>query len=224
MPSLRFRWGYDPATGLLPRHQCQLACEQCIGRTQTGARCRRSTCAHLPYCPQHLKTALSLEIRDAPGRGKGLFVVAPRDPLHPQIVFGPNERTHGRGKWIASLEGLELTDGQLAARYGASLAPYSVRIRAGVVHDGACHRSVGQYANTAVQAGNPRRIARGACNARFSLRQYDMYGNRHARADVPWLEATRIIREGDEIVADYGDGYLNGQTFAELEPHQTIRR
>lgn len=231
MPPLRFRWGQDPAVRR-PLFECDLECEQCIGATRAGARCRRKTCLYLPYCAQHLKSELSLEVRPS-AYGLGLF--AARDPRNPgRVVFRP-------GDWIASLEGERMTKVELDGRYGPDedneIAPYAATAEHGFVHDGACRRAVGQYANTRVQALRPHLLHYGACNAEFHLRYTDMNGvNRHPR-QFSWIRATKVIREGDEIVAFYGGRrrtpsgrdvpdtatYLMGRTFADMQPHETRR-
>lgn len=229
MGKLRFRWGEDPDTGR-PLYECNLVCLQCAAHTVAGERCRRNTCMYLPYCQQHMKSRLNLEVRKS-AHGLGLF--AKRDPRNPgRVVFHANEL-------IAPLDGEPLTQQQLDARYGRELAPYGAAA-GGYLYDGACRRGVGQYANTAVRDNNPRLMDYDACNALLVDDHHDMSGFNRDPIWYSWIEAKRDIHEGEEIVAFYGNiprikragryrrvpneaGYLDGRTFADLPPHSTRR-
>ena len=56
---------------------CKLECCRCEGETKTGGRCRRRTKKQLPYCYEHARTMLHVDIRPStiPGAGKGLFAL-----------------------------------------------------------------------------------------------------------------------------------------------------
>ena len=92
------------------------------------------------------------------------------------------------------------TKAELDALYGDKTAAYAVSQSNGTVWDAAFRRGIGSFANTAPPA---------LCNAVMvdspgaitppCLVQY---------ATMPWIESTRPIAGGSEILVDYGAEYI----------------
>lgn len=158
--------------------ECPLQCQQCEGRTKNGSRCRKRVCIGVPLCWQHLRTERFLRIGASPIAGKGLFVFKPGS-VPDAIVFHQNDRiTHYDGERIGA---------EVHQRYpGDITAPYAL-----MTENAACKRGVGSLANHAPAGNGP-----GHANARYS--QYRGRGQ---------LRATRDIRNGEEVLVNYGPQY-----------------
>lgn len=175
--------------------RCQLQCVQCAQHKPNGQRCRGRTCIGTPYCWIHLlhRHHLRIKASNIPGAGKGLFVMS-KDHGQDDIVFR-------KDSVIIEYDGEKVTASELDRRYGeVRTAPYGLQ-EGDYVEDGACRRGVGTVANH----GHPRRLS----NARF-------YRSRQAPR-VFRLKATRHIRNGREVLVDYGDDY----TFEKDVSHST---
>lgn len=171
--------------------ECMLQCSRCTGTCADGTQCKRTVCIGLPLCWQHLKRDKHVRIQESliPGAGKGAFAA--------DTTRGPNEIVFKPGDKIVDYTGEVLTKDEIDARFGKFTAPYAFEVlkkrgnNPGKIIDAACSRGVGSNVNHAT--GN-------RTNARFSIWYRD--GQSHSS-----LKATKNIRNGDEILVNYGREY-----------------
>lgn len=158
-----------------------LACRQCRATCLDGSRCKRTSCKMLPYCAQHTKTLLGIRVApsDIEGAGLGLFAL----------------QEFPKGSLLAPLAGELIDTAELDRRYGRHTGPYAIIVGENT-WDAALQRTVGNFANTRIWKG--RSVKKGT-NAEIVANLND-----NAR---PWIEATRRIKAGDEILAWYGADY-----------------
>lgn len=170
-----------------------LQCAQCQATNQNGQQCKREVCLNRPYCPQHTRMLLGLEIRPSTiqGAGDGLFTLLniPADD------------------WIAPMLGQVISDELADARYGDYTGPYLNRVddaedETGAIlidalFDGALVRGIGNAANTVFATDGTSNEA--GCNCKIFANPND--GNR------PWLASTQAIAANSELFAYYGDDY-----------------
>lgn len=157
---------------------CKLECCRCAADTKTGGRCKRRTKKQLPYCYEHARSLLHVDIRPStiPGAGLGLFALQ---------EFKADDL-------IAPYKGELLTLAQMNERYhleDGGLAPYALQINANTFVDSACSRGTASFINT-----KPRHN-----NARFSV-----YSGRAGHPPSASVRATKRIAPGQEIFVDYG--------------------
>lgn len=154
---------------------CKLECCRCAADTKTGGRCRRRTKKQLPYCYEHARSLLHVDIRPStiPGAGLGLFAL----------------KEFKKDDLIAPYKGEIITKAQMDERYGDGLAKYALQINKNTYIDSACQRGTASFINT-----NPRKN-----NARFSV-----YSGRSGYPPGASVRATKTIPEGAEIFVDYG--------------------
>ena len=153
-------------------------------------RCSRKTCRestiYPPYCSRHTKEIIGVTVAPSriPNAGLGLFATR-------------NLKAHQK---IAPLFGEKVNRDELYRRYGPHTAPYAV-FTAGSLIDGACVRFVGQMSNTVVDMNG--HSVRSATNAVIVSDEKNR----------PWIQATRPIAAGQEILTFYGDSYrVEGDT------------
>lgn len=187
------------------RYDGKLKSVHCEATTKTGARCKRHSVIGTPYCREHLRKIRKVSIRQStiPNSGNGLFADEPgKLQSRGDIVFR-------RGDLITKYDGQKMTKAEVDERYGADDAvtgPYVVRVpiqgmrtvkrgkrrvqepyRVGWSYlDGATERGVGNLANMAMNRRD---------------------NNAELKKEDASLEATKDIRQGDEIFVDYGDDY-----------------
>jgi hypothetical protein len=185
---------YAPIHSTTPRFECilhKLKCEHII--ESTGHQCKRFQIIGAGLCWKHLETDRHLRIKPStiPGGGLGLFAYN-GDPNNRDIVFrGPRRTKYGQtlGDFIIEYKGERLSTEAVDDRYGIkNTAPYAVKINNQIIEDSACLRSSGALANGA---------SRSKANA--ELKGSIVRGIR--------LQATKTIRNGDEIFLYYGDSY-----------------
>jgi hypothetical protein len=113
---------------------CKLACNRCTALTKAGSQCQRNTRKQLPYCYQHARSLLGLEIKDStiPNAGLGVFAAKP---------FAVHEV-------ITPYVGETLTKAQMDERYGGDVAPYALKLSKNRFIDCACERGTGSFINT----------------------------------------------------------------------------
>jgi hypothetical protein len=171
-----------------PRFQCTLIPSRCTHIQHNGKMCPRIQIIGADLCTHHLTTDKRLEIKTStlPHGGLGLFA----HDNHQQegdIVF-TYSRTRRRGDFITDYVGETLSLEETTDRYGQNnTVPYGVRLNSKSNIDAACLRGVGAHAN---------HQARRHTNARFILDGKRVY-----------IEATRNIRNGEEIFINYGREY-----------------
>jgi hypothetical protein len=101
---------------------------------------------------------------------------------------GPNEVIFRAGDAITPYGGQRVTQAVIDRRYGDYTARYGIKVSSRVFENGACKRGVGTLAN---HADGDR------ANAEFVNDR-----------GVSKLYATKDIRNGQEILVNYGDEYL----------------
>ena len=157
--------------------------ERCTANKRDGTRCSRIVTIGLPYCFQH-RNVQKLKIKDSniPQANKGLFAFdatkAPGD-----IVFKRNDR-------IATYDGEEMSTLSIENRYGDFTAPYGLQHHANreiSSTDAALRRGIASLVNHTI-------ISR--TNARLSF-----------NTDKGILKASKNIRNGQEILVNYGADY-----------------
>ena len=176
------------------RYSATLLCAQCEGVNGTGQRCKRQVCLNRPYCPQHARSLLGLEVRPStiPGAGDGLFTL---------LTIPAND-------WIAPLLGETITEAQANVRYGNHTGPYlntvpdleddSGAIVIDAILDSARVRGIGNAANTILGANGRSNLA--ACNCRIFANADD--------GGMPWLSSLgNPIPAGSELFAYYGSDF-----------------
>lgn len=174
---------YDDDQGTV-RYQCDVQCQQCEAATKSGTRCKNKTCFSLPYCSLHVQTEYGIVIKDStiPGAGKGIFALK---------QFKKNDI-------ICPIWGMEKSAKQLDKEYGEGTAPYAIGLTKTKVIDGACHRYIGQLANTQLRADGQSSLAKS--NAVY-------VASHRSRPYKLFIQASKKIKEGDEIFVYYGEDY-----------------
>lgn len=174
--------------------ECKLVCRQCEATVKSGSRCKRTTCFQLPYCSQHVKLILQVEVKTSkiPNSGLGLFAL----------------REFRKGDVVAPYGGEVVDLKEHHRRYGATkadLMPYGIRVTNDAFIDGACFRGSGAYANS-----NP-----GKNNAKFAV---------NTRTRTANVVATKTIAAGNEVFVSYGSGYFKGTTNVEFSTSHRARK
>lgn len=164
------------------RFDQELPSAQCRATNKQHLRCKRQVIIGTPYCFQHLASNMHLKIKDStiPNAGKGLFCYAPG---YDGVVFA-------KGKWILPYSGDELNREQLIERYGeTSTKPYVLQVGPDRYLDAATYRSA---------AGLINHDHEEYANCKFAL---------HPQVKSIWVQATKNIKDGDELTIDYGASY-----------------
>lgn len=160
---------------------CKLKARQCAAETQKGERCKRRTRKQLPYCYEHTRIILHVEIRPSTIEGAGLGLFAVEDFKKDDL--------------IVPYEGEFIDEEELNRRYGDDTAKYALQINKDLYIDSACSRGTGAFINQAqTKAKN---------NARLSK-----FPGRRTIAPHASVRAIKSIKAGDEIFVDYGDEYI----------------
>lgn len=139
-------------------------------------------CIGLPYCWQHSEIKLRLRIADStiPNAGKGLFA---HDPS-----AAKGKPVFRKGDIIVSYTGEKVSRKDFNRRYpGDITAAYALAHRNGTGIDSACKRGIASLANAGTQK---------TANSQYALLDGKYY-----------VECTRDIRHGQEILVDYGSDY-----------------
>lgn len=204
-------------------HDCALTCIRCPARDPvTLVRCREQVCIGLPFCQLHSRQYFNVEIRDAAGYvkkarqlepanfGQGLFAVSLDD--HEQEE---REVLFKKGDLICWYISEQMERGLIHERYpGDMTAPYGFGATKDLAYDAACVRGMGAIANNAHRRYD-RRGKKLANNAKIRVQNKQAgitrdINNGELRVGAnpfPVIVATRDIRDGEEILADYGDEY-----------------
>lgn len=166
-----------------PPYTCVLKSSVCEAISKSGQRCRRKVVIGKPYCYSHLLYQRHLRIKPStlPGAGDGLFAVDPS-------TQDPNEVVFKKNVIIAPYGGERVTRDELERRYGDNTAPYGLLRSNNHIVDAACDRGVGSLPNTIIGTG------RRNFNAKITNRS----GN---------IVSTKPIRNGEEILVNYGRSY-----------------
>lgn len=167
---------------------CAIACQQCSATAANGQRCRKRACLGVPMCWVHMLKEYTLRYKRStiPGAGKGLFAMKRGAPAN-EVVFK-------KDSLIVRYFGEIVTMAELDRRYGPQhTAPYGMKISAQSdrYEDAACKRGTGALANHSSNNANARLSWTGT-------RASDRVGT---------LRALRNIRNGEEILVNYGNDY-----------------
>jgi len=165
--------------------QSNLTSERCQFIKTNGQQCSRNTVIGLGLCFQHLEIEKHLRIKPSTIQhaGKGLFAMD-KHALENDIIFRI-------GQNIVKYDGEIIDLDELNERFDEYTAPYTVYINNNRYDSAECHRGIGSLANH----GNNQQA-----NAKFNT------GNRGNNASCR-LQATKNIRNGDEIIVNYGRNY-----------------
>lgn len=180
---------------------------------EDNTRCKRRTVIGSPFCWQHLLLDHEIRVKKSqviPEAGLGIYALNKRLPAN-AIIFRNNEK-------IVDYYGEMITEETLDERYGRAMGPYAhTHLNAPrgkpPIEDGALKRGVGSLANEGIPLPpHPTAHDRArAPNARI-----------RTRAGKSYLEATRPIRNGTEILAQYGNFYTTEQDQG--GKHRTFNR
>lgn len=172
--------------------------EQCVGHNKNGSRCKRKVTIGTPYCYQHLLNEKHLKIKKSniPNAGMGLFALDKSKP-EDAIIFRKGDKIIDYVGEIVDMKTLD-------ERYGEeNTAPYTVAIskKKDEYDDAALIRGVASLSNQ----GNKK----SQNNTKFGL---------NVREGKVILKAWKNIRNGDEILTDYGGEY----TLDKNTDHKTV--
>lgn len=184
-----------------PLFQCQLVCKQCAHiNPLTKIRCRNRVCIGLDVCWLHLfyNDHLRIKPSNIAGGGKGVFALVPNLPIFKQR--SKNEIIFRKNDFILEYIGEYTNQDILQNRYGDYTAPYAISTEDNETIDSACERGVASMINHASQTKS---------NAFF---EFDELNKKVI------VRATKIIRNGDEILVNYGKNY---QFFEKNVSHTT---
>jgi histone-lysine N-methyltransferase EZH2 len=155
--------------------------EQCAAMTKAGTRCKCKVVIGLPYCHLHrgAKEHLKIAPSHIPHGGKGLFA-ADKTLAADAIVFRKNDT-------VAPYDGEHIDGETVNSRYGGGNPSYVV----GTNHknefiDAALKRTIGAIPNHSTTHQNAKLLA---------------YGKKVR------VVAIKSIRNGQEILVNYGRGY-----------------
>ena len=175
------------------RFEESLQGERCEAHNQSGDRCSRNTVIGRGLCWQHLLSKKHLRIKQStiPGAGKGLFALDKSKPLGAVLFHA--------GVKILQYDGTVMTRQALDNKYGHEdfvTAPYAIEIPHGRVEDAAMRRSPAAIINH-----KPHNQA----NCKLMIQRGGLHAHLRNRAAVVTIDT---IRNGDELFADYSDGYI----------------
>lgn len=171
--------------------RCDLKNSQCSANKKDGSRCSKRCVIGYEYCYSHLLYNKHLRIKAStiPNAGKGLYAISPYP--NDDVIFR-------KGSTITEYKGELINAQQLEQRYDGHNAPYGVQVDRNNFIDGAKFRTVGSLANNKPNHNNAKLVI----NQR----------NKTAR-----LEATKNIRNGDEIFLAYGQTYRKYERGVEFK-------
>ena len=162
----------------------------CSATNDNGTHCHNICVIGEHYCWIHLLWKEHLRIRPSNihGAGKGVFAINKRLPEN-AVIFH-------KGQTIMNYDGEEVTRQTLDQRYGHHTAPYGVEVshRKNIYEDGAMQRSVMSCVNSPPNGTQP--------NCRLTTNRGRTYCI---------VKATKDIRNGQELYADYGHEYRFGE-------------
>jgi len=203
---------------------CNLVANQCNGLTKPvrksdkPKRCKRMVTLGGPYCYAHAKKILHVTLKPSsiPNAGTGMFACGNG------VVFD-------YGDLIAPYFGELVTKSELNRRYGSQddiVAPYASAKNERWFEDAACKRGIGAYPNDKDQ-GRRIPVAQRKSNAQIEFRRINpnQVKEINAQSYTPYknailgIFATKQIRDGEEIFAEYGKGYWEDK----ISKHKTVK-
>ena len=222
------------ATAQEQNFRCALKCSRCMARNRhgSGPQCKRYSFRH-PFCLQHTKEKLGVEIRPSGIHGCGLFAL----------------RTFKKGDVIVPYTGDASSRAFMVQTQHRNGSPYGIALAGGHWVDAACLRGLGAYMNgSSHNRGQMANVY--MTQAKFDLpadeclfgpndqqtglrtltvpsrhrrpivtnRLYSSKGWRRIPADLVlamngvsymWLVAKRQIVQGEELLLNYGNNNVN---------------
>jgi hypothetical protein len=176
------------------RFYAKMKTRQCTGHNKNGQRCKRKCTIGFELCSTHLESEMNLKVKDSNIAGKGLFAFNRKE--------NENEILIHKGDKITSYNGEFIDRDVLLQRYDVHTAPYGIQYDRDTYIDSALLRGIGSLINH-TQMKNT--------NVRFSV-------DRRNRAIN--LVATRNIRNGDELLVNYGPQYEFDDNY-KVRPYPT---
>ena len=192
------------AADLVPIFQGTLKTRKCKFYDECKTMCTYPS----DFCTHHMHVVKALEIKVStiPGAGMGLFA---RDDRRTHDTPNKKKTVFKRYDWITPYTGDRITEAELNRRYpGDIVAPYAVEHtdHKDVYIDAALDRCTASFAN--------HKDGKGA-NAKLWNYSTAMQKKHHKKYGIPFteendskgfgivLQATRSIKDGDEIFANY---------------------
>lgn len=157
---------------------CKLEARQCAAETKKGEQCKRRTRKQLPYCYEHTRLILHVEIRPSSIEGAGLGLFAVED--------------FQKGDFIVPYEGEFINEAELNRRYGDDTAKYALKVSKNVYIDSACSRGTGAFINQATKKTNNNAA---------------LFRGTSRRPQDSSVRALKAIKAGEEIFVSYGSKY-----------------
>lgn len=156
---------------------------KCQGITKTGQRCKRTSIIGFEYCNVHLESVKHLKIKESNiiNAGKGLFAYD-RNEADNAIIFKI-------GNTIIDYNGELIDNDEKYNRYENFTAPYAVEISNNVIVDSSIKRGIGSLSNNV-----PRTRANAKLSSNYRYRTVN-------------IKAIKNIRNGEEILINYGNDY-----------------
>lgn len=178
-----------------------------------GERCKRNVCIGIPYCRDHMRMELSLEIKRSklPNAGLGLFAYDPKAAAKDEPVFPGFEdytQEYGNRKlkklpkdyfYVVEYRGRIVKTSSVDKLYGEgdeNVVPYAVPANKDgtLLIDAAQVRGIGSIANDATLTSLVEKIDNNCIiNIGHDRKTY--------------VIASRNIYHGDELYCSYGDNY-----------------
>lgn len=168
---------------------CNLETHRCKAKNKDGKECRRQVTIGLPFCWYHLQRDAHVKIKDSRW-GKGLFAWDPSNTNKKNARIDRTKTVFEEGDNIGKYSGERVTARENTRRYGKKTGPYALgHNKAGEGEDAACKRSFPALVNHG--QGNEQ-------NAQL------LSHRENARSKYEgWIQATKPIKNGDEILASY---------------------
>ena len=183
MPSTYFHFRSDDTNWDAP-----LQTQQCEFTKTDGHRCRNRVVIGAPLCWIHRKQAQHVQVKESHIEGAGKGVFATNGTNNHAIVFHKDDV-------LFPYHGEHINEEELQRRYEDHTAPYGVKLRVAgrtLYEDGALKRGIGSLPNH----GNQRHS-----NITF----YTAYPRNGE--PITKEKATKNIRNGDELLVNYGNEY-----------------
>lgn len=167
-------------------HEAILTSSRCTGHNKNGQQCKRKMIIGFEYCPAHLASEKHLKVKQStiPNAGKGLFAFDATKGAN-DIIFRANDK-------ITDYNGVVKTHEQIDQQYGDYTAPYAIRLDREHAVDAGDKRGVGSLVNHKSYSRTNCKLALKRQNGRIIGCQ---------------VIATKVIRNGQELFAFYGNDY-----------------
>ena len=222
-----------------PHEPWIVECAQCEARNpRDGKRCSRNSCKTFPYCWQHLKLIMGLQVKlsSVANAGCGLIATQPNAAWVASNQSMKNDAQSnstitndvgkrmifGKDAWISPYTGERLTAAQEATRYPPpTTGRYLIPSGSGAAAFQISIDAIRTTSAPARFANHTTRTSPGIerVRAKFASRGGGAYPG-------PWLKSTMRVYEGDEIWVNYGSDYNHaaGLMADERPPRRSLCR